>query len=219
MKTQSFTHILSLSLTLVLTLLALYFGALTTASCGPKPPGDVIPNEEAPPGTEVDRLTYGAEMYRSVDFMVSQQWNQRSTLPAVNASNCPLINDYVIRVATEEDWMEKLGMCPYVEGGCSQTPPCDTVSTCATGTMRVAGGGIQRNKRLHIILSPGENADGHVITARHEMAHYLMSCAAGDIDYGHTNREVWQGVIWDVNSETSTPATVKPELPESMMSL
>lgn len=165
----------------------------------------------------MDRFTHGAEMYNSVDFMVSQQWNQRSTLPNVNLNNCPLTNNYVIRVATEKEWMEHLGMCPYVQGGCSNTPPCDRVETCATGTMRVAGQGIQRNKRLHIILSPGENADGHVITARHEMAHYLLGCASGDIDYGHTNREVWSGVIWDVQA-TEDAVVGEDELPESVMS-
>lgn len=213
------TRITHTLLSLLLALFALYFGAFTISACGPKPPGEVIPNEEAPPGTEVDRLTYGAEMYNSVDFMVSQQWNQRSTLPNINSSNCPLTSNYVIRVATEEEWMNSLGMCPYVEGGCSRKPPCDSVSTCATGTMRVAGQGIQRNKRLHIILSPGENADGHVITARHEMAHYLLGCATNNIDYGHTNREVWQGVIWDVQATEDLVEEPVEELPASVLEL
>lgn len=49
-----------------------------------------------------------------------------------------------------------------------------------------------------VYLSPGESADGHVITVRHEVAHVLSWCTGRGLDYAHAHRDVWgpDGPVW-----------------------
>ncbi|TXH10969.1 MAG: hypothetical protein E6R03_14775 [Hyphomicrobiaceae bacterium] len=87
----------------------------------------------------------------------------------------------------EDDWFDWLGLCPRMENGCSQRSTC-AGRTCTTGTV------IHSNGAFRIFVSPGENADGHRYTVRHEMAHALSWCSTRSEDHGH-HGPVWSSGI------------------------
>jgi hypothetical protein len=82
--------------------------------------------------------------------------------------------------------------------GCSTQPECGGVRGCVTGTVA------ETRNRWRVYLTPGESADGHVVTVRHEVAHILHACSVGSYDVRHTNALVWRGansVVWRDQNE------------------
>lgn len=83
-----------------------------------------------------------------------------------------------------------LAIDPMTTTGCSTMGACPG-DRCVTGSMVITGCDI-----VTIFLSPGEDASGHRITVRHEMAHALSGCTTGSLDSGHADRRVWDGIVW-----------------------
>lgn len=131
-----------------------------------------------------------------VDDMAAD-WRADPALPSIDTPRCAeQLARLEVRTATEDEWIEQLRLCPRMSGGCS-TRCGRGVSTCATGTVTWATGAPR------VYLSPGESADGHAVTVRHEVAHVLSWCVGRGIDYGHSHADVWgpQGVVWRRGAE------------------
>lgn len=122
---------------------------------------------------------------------IAADWEAHPELPTLDT---PLCRRYVERVrvvhTTEQEFGDQTGFCPMTEYGCSTRWACPG-DRCVTGSVIVTGGDI-----VTIFLSPGEDASGHDITVRHEMAHALSACTTGNYDYGHVDRRVWDGLVW-----------------------
>lgn len=120
-------------------------------------------------------------------------WEAHPTLPTLAT---PLCRGYIRQVrvvhTTEEEFGHHTGYCPLTEHGCSTMAACPG-TRCVTGAVVITGRDVPT-----IFLSPGENADGHRITARHEMAHVLSACTSGAFDSGHRDQRVWgaAGIVW-----------------------
>lgn len=143
------------------------------ASCAPLWQGTLI--EPGSPGwvwlAEVDNL--------------AADWRADHALPSIDTPRCAeQLASIEVRTASEDE-------CPRMPHGCS-TRCGRGVTGCATGTVTWASGSPA------IYLSPGESADGHAVTVRHEVAHVLSWCVGRGIDYGHAHADVWgaRGVVW-----------------------
>lgn len=146
----------------------------------------------APPwqGSPIEPDSPGWTWLAEVDD-IARDWRADSALPSIDTPRCAQqLAGLEVRTATEQEWIDQLRLCPRMEHGCSTR--CGDVRVCATGTVMWSSG------PPRIYLSPGESADGHGITVRHEVAHVLSWCVGRGIDYGHTHRDVWgpQGVVW-----------------------
>ncbi len=127
---------------------------------------------------------------RGVDD-IAWQWAADPALPTIDTPRCDVaLSEIDLRTATEREWIDELRLCPMMPDGCSRAPGC--TGGCATGVVyRIAGA-------WRVYLSPGESADGHGITVRHEAAHVLSWCTGRGLDYSHSRADVWgpQGVVW-----------------------
>lgn len=140
-------------------------------------------------GTRIEPDSPGWAWLAEVDDLAAD-WRADSALPSIDTPRCDnQLATVEVRTATGAEWVEQLGLCPMMPDGCMKG--CGT-GTCATGTVNWAIG------HPVIYLSPGESADGHGITVRHETAHVLSWCVGRGIDYGHSHADVWgpQGVVW-----------------------
>lgn len=128
---------------------------------------------------------------------LAADWRADPALPSIDTPRCrEQLARLDVRTATEREWIDELRLCPMMPGGCSIQCGRGVVG-CATGTVNWAEG------HPVVFLSPGESADGHGITVRHEVAHVLSWCVGRGIDYGHSHADVWgpQGVVWRRGSE------------------
>lgn len=160
--------------------LATAIALLALASC--VPPWQGTPIDPASPG-----WVWLAEV---ADLAVD--WRADPALPSIDTPRCErALADLEVRTATEVEWIGDLRLCPRMPDGCS-TRCGRGVTTCATGTVTWASGSPV------IYLSPGESADGHGVTVRHEVAHVLSGCVGRGVDAWHTHADVWgpQGVVW-----------------------
>lgn len=143
------------------------------------------------PGATLERTPETEALHAAVDEL-AWTWEQDPALPSIDTPRCAVaLAEVDLRTATEAEWVDELRICPMMPDGCSSRcgpgPP-----GCATGVVyRMAGG-------WRVYVSPGESADGHGVTVRHEVAHVLSWCTGRGLDYGHTHRDVWgaQGVVW-----------------------
>ena len=137
-------------------------------------------------------LPQGAPWHTAA-LQLAEDWEAHPELPTLETGLC---QRYVTQVrvvhTTEAEFAHHTGYCPRLEGGCSTMGGCPGTS-CVTGSVIITGGDVPT-----IFLSPGENADGHRITVRHEMAHVLTACTTGAFDSGHTDKRVWgaAGIVW-----------------------
>lgn len=129
----------------------------------------------------------------AIDALVAD-W-RASDLPSIDTPRCAhALATLEIRIPDEMEWIDQLRLCPLMPDGCHPAPGCAGV-WCATGTVGRRGG------VWAAYLSPGENADGHAITARHEAAHVLSWCVGRGLDHTHSHDDVWAsgmapGVVW-----------------------
>lgn len=152
---------------------------LALTACVTPPPLAALPSE--------DPWTVAAHQ-------LAEDWELHPTLPTLET---PLCRRYVgqVRVVhtTEQEFADHTGFCPMTRSGCSTMGGCPG-TRCVTGSVIITGGDVPT-----IFLSPEENADGHVATVRHEMAHVLSACTTGAFDSGHRDARVWGGscgVVW-----------------------
>lgn len=75
-------------------------------------------------------------------------------------------------------------------------PACLEVFSSFTASPRAVEGWCHYGDALPA-PHPGESADGHAITVRHEVAHVLSWCTGRGLDYSHSHAAVWgpQGVV------------------------
>ena len=143
------------------------------------------------PGTSLARTPETEPLHAAVDDL-ARAWAANPALPSIDTPRCDVaLSEIELRTATEREWIDELRLCPMMPGGCSTLCGRD-VTSCATGVVyRIAGG-------WRVYLSPGESADGHVVTVRHEVAHVLSWCTGRGLDYGHAHADVWgpEGVVW-----------------------
>lgn len=132
--------------------------------------------------------------WTAATHQLADDWEAHPTLPTLET---PLCRRYVEQVrvvhTTEQEFAHHTGFCPMTSTGCSTMGGCPG-TRCVTGSVVITGGDVPT-----ILLSPGENADGHVATVRHEMAHVLSACTTGAFDSGHRDARVWGtscGVVW-----------------------
>lgn len=147
--------------------------------------------DTAIPGEPIARTEATEAWHAAVDD-VAHAWESTPGLPSIDTPRCTVaLAEVDLREATPREWVDDLRLCPRMPDGCTVTRGgCG--ATCATGvTYRMRGG-------WRVYLSPGESADGHVITVRHEVAHVLSWCSRGYEDAGHTHRDVWgaAGPVW-----------------------
>ena len=136
------------------------------------------------PGSPV---AYDSPRYADVASL-ADDWRADPALPSIGTPRCEsALGDIEIRTATEREWIDDLRLCPVMPDGCSTAQ-----GVCATGTV------MHHHGQWLIYLSPGESADGHRITVRHEAAHVLSWCSTGALDSGHGTAAVWgsAGVVW-----------------------
>lgn len=141
-------------------------------------------------GTSIENTIETRHLFWAVEDLV-EDWKADPTLENIDTPRCHIaIEDVDLRTATEQEWIRELSVCPYTDSGCSNLAGCS--EWCVTGITFFL------RDRWRIVLSPGENADGHVITVRHEMCHVLLACSTGDSDVFHIRRDVFGagGVIW-----------------------
>ena len=122
---------------------------------------------------------------------IAADWRADATLASIDTPRCvAALNGIDVRTATEREWVDDLRLCPMTPAGCSTLAGCRAY--CAAGVAYHIGG------RWRVYLSPGESADGHVVTVRHEVAHVLSWCTTGALDYAHSTPGVWgaAGVVW-----------------------
>lgn len=122
---------------------------------------------------------------------LAADWRADATLASLDTPRCAdALDGLDVRTATEREWIDELRLCPMTPAGCSTLAGCRAY--CAAGVAYHIGG------RWRVYLSPGESADGHVATVRHEVAHVLSWCTTGALDYGHSAPGVWgaDGVVW-----------------------
>lgn len=164
--------------------MAAIYALIAMGGCGPGPKGTVVPVTDA----------WYAAVRNTAD-----DWRSEPSLPSIDNARCELwLATVEIRVVPMLEWPDTFGMCPYGPDGCYRGAPCDRpeMTTCVTGTVHWYG------DTPVIYLTPDENADGHVITVRHEAAHMLSACSSPngrDLDQGHTRALVWRGsdsVVW-----------------------
>lgn len=142
-----------------------------------------------PPLTALDT----ASPWHAAALDLAADWEAHETLPTLDT---PLCRDYVQQVrvvhTTEQEFGDHTGYCPMTANGCSTMAACPG-DHCVTGSTITTGGNI-----VTIFLSPGEDASGHVITVRHEMAHALFACTTGATDPKHLDDRVWSaaGIVW-----------------------
>ena len=155
--------------------------ALGLSGCASGLPGDYLPH------------TPETESWHTAARDLVADWRADRALPSLEANRCrDAIAHLEIRTATEDEWIDQLRLCPRMPDGCSTQCGRD-VTGCATGTV------LWDDWHPRVYLSPGESADGHGITVRHEVAHVLSACTSGgDLDAGHRRPEVWgsSGVVW-----------------------
>lgn len=165
-------------------IMASVYASIAMGGCGPGPKGTVIASTDA----------WYAAIRDTAD-----DWRSEPSLPSIDNARCELwLATVEIRVVPMLEWPDTFGMCPYGPDGCYRGAPCDRpeMTTCVTGTIHWYG------DSPVIYLTPDENADGHVITVRHEAAHMLSACSSPggrDLDQGHTRALVWRGsdsVVW-----------------------
>lgn len=121
---------------------------------------------------------------------IQEDWRNDPTLPSIDTPHCQqALEGLEVRQATEQEWADRLRLCPYVEGGCSTIYDCSG-AVCATGTVQEQAGAFR------VFLSPAENADGHVITVRHEVAHVLNWCTVGHFFAHPPHIFGGTGVVW-----------------------
>lgn len=141
----------------------------------------------APPLTALDT----SSPWHAEALDLAADWEAHPELPTLET---PLCRRYVDRVrvvhTTEQQFGDQTGFCPMTTTGCSTMGACPG-DRCVTGSMVITGCDI-----VTIFLSPGEDASGHRITVRHEMAHALSGCTTGSLDSGHADRRVWDGIVW-----------------------
>lgn len=120
-------------------------------------------------------------------------WRADPALPTIDTPRCATaLASIDLRMATEREWIDELPYCPMTAAGCSTLAGCPG-DRCVTGTL------YQQSGAWRVILSPGEDASGHAVTVRHEVAHVLSWCTMGSTDPGHLVDAVWRtvpGVVW-----------------------
>ena len=143
--------------------------------CQMEVPGTVLPREDA--------------LYSEV-YVLEDAWERRETLPPLTAACYRDAEEVVITQLGEQEFIDQARLCPMTDHGCSNIGVC-AYKICATATFTYAFG------HPTIYLSPGESADGHEVSVRHEMAHMFNGHTTGDWD-SHTNPEVFgaMGVVW-----------------------
>lgn len=143
------------------------------------------------PGTPLARTPEAEALHAAVDTL-AWQWAADPALPTIDTPRCDVaLSEVDLRTATEREWIDELRLCPMMPGGCS--------TRCGSGPRGCATGVVYRmDGAWRVYLSPGESADGHVATVRHEVAHVLSWCTARGLDYSHSHADVWgpQGVVW-----------------------
>ena len=145
----------------------------------------------AVPGESIARTPETEHLHDAVDAL-AYAWEQTPGLPSIDTPRCTVaLAEIDLRTATAREWVDDLRLCPRMPDGCTVTRGgCGP--SCATGVVYHMQGG------WRVYLSPGESADGHAVTVRHEVAHVLSWCTGRGLDHGHTHRDVWgaEGVVW-----------------------
>jgi len=144
------------------------------------------------PGTPL-AVTADTQPWHDAVGAAADAWRADPTLPSIDTSRCADALAHIdLRMATEREWLDDLPYCPMTEHGCSTLAGCSG-SSCVTGTV------YRQSGAWRVLLSPGEDASGHAVTVRHEVAHVLSWCTSGDLDYAHAVDAVWRtvpGVVW-----------------------
>ena len=119
-------------------------------------------------------------------------WQADETLPDLTSARCRRYAKGIrVYQLTERAFGHHTTLCPMTPTGCSVMGACQA-DNCATGTYVEAGG------HVRVMLSPGEDSSGHVVTVRHELAHAFLACSTGSRDASHLRREVFggAGIVW-----------------------
>lgn len=172
-------------------------------ACGPSVNGTVL-------SPDIHKTWYDA-----IDTFVDD-WNAQEAhpanppigsfwhLPSIQGETCQrwIRETSIVQYESAQEWMDNRGTCPCMPPGEVAPTPCDERRGCVAGSFSVTGPAGPRSKRPYIFLSPGETADGHEITVRHEMAHILAGCIGWDGDIGHARQVLWNGqygLVWRPN--------------------
>jgi hypothetical protein len=143
------------------------------------------------PGEPIARTPETEAWHAAIDD-VAEDWASEPSLPSLDRRRCDeALAEVELRMASEDEWIGHLRICPRMPDGCSTR--CGRVVECNTGTVA------ELRNRWRVILSPGEDASGHELTVRHEVAHILSACTGRGIDALHTSDLIWRGpgsVVW-----------------------
>lgn len=126
-------------------------------------------------------------------------WAQDDALPSIWQPGCArVVRDVEIRVASEDEWISRLRLCPLLEDGTHSTAGGCTGTASATATVGTVDRGPRRPKTPVIYLAPGVGPDGDVAAVWHELGHLLSACSGLGPQRSHSDPAVWggDGIVW-----------------------
>lgn len=125
---------------------------------------------------------------------LADDWAHEPALPSIDGDQCMrwIRELRVVHAPSAQAFIDWTGLYPWMGDECYQGR-----DSCATGSYLILGG--QRRSYPEIILSPGENVDGHRITARVEMAHVLALCSGHPDARSYSDPLLWSGtgLVWN----------------------
>lgn len=182
----------------------LIFTLLLLVGCGPAVRGNIL-----------DPVKYPL-WYDAIPSFVND-WNEYEAseenpdsgpwyLPSIASEECQrwIAETQIVQYSSAQEWMDNRGTCPCMPAGETSPVPCNgrEHTSCIYASFEVTGPLGPNSKRPYIFLAPGESADGHMFSVRHEMAHILAGCVGWDGDIGHNHPILWdggRGLVWRPN--------------------